>query len=397
MPAHLAAPAPVNGLRRTVLAILASCAAFGAAIVIALAAAGGTFAYFSSTTPLSAGTVTAGTSGLTIQNVTSYPITGLDATALMPGASVFTSTPLTVANTGTATLSVTQGAASFGAVDEINGHLVISVGRVSNATTTCTAGAGTALGSGYTLPPMATMKVCVTVTLSVSSPGTVAGQTTSFTIPLDGAQVSSMIKRIAAALGAIVFLVAAGTSLSYAYWVSSATTTATVASANPVVTNCSSIVALQNGGFETASPALPDNSWTHASTLANWTSRVPGTTTARPAEVWRGSVVSPILPASGAQNIELNSTDATTLYQEVATVPGQVLRWGFWHRGRDSATVGDTVKLTLGAPTANAADTSTTTSTSPTLAQIFTTTRSAWVYYTVPTRCPPARRRLASA
>ena len=190
-----------------------------------------------------------------------------------------------------------------------------------------------------------------------------------------------MIKRIAAALGAIVFLVAAGTSLSYAYWVSSAAMTATVAAANPTVTNCSSIVALQNGGFETASPALADNSWTHASTLANWTSQVPGTTTARASEVWRGTVVSPILPASGAQNIELNSTDATTLYQEVATVPGQVLRWSFWHRGRDSAAVGDKVKLTVGAPTVNAADTSTTTSTSPILAQIFTTTNSAWVYY----------------
>ena len=191
MRAHLAAPAPVNRLHRTVLAILASCAAFGVAIVIALAAAGGTFAYFSSTTPLSAGTVTAGDAALRIQNVASYPITGLDTTALLPGVPVFTSTPLTVANTGTASLSVTQGAASFGAVNPINGYLVFAVGRVSNATTSCTAGAGTALGSGYTLAPQTTMKVCVTVTLSLSSPGTVAGQSTSFSIPLDGAQVSA--------------------------------------------------------------------------------------------------------------------------------------------------------------------------------------------------------------
>ena len=189
MRAHLAAPAPVNRLRRTITVILAACAAFGVATVLGLAAAGGTFAYFSSTTPLHAGTVTAGTSGLTIQNVASYPITGLDTTALLPGASVFTSTPLTVKNTGTASLAVTQGAATFGAVKAINGYLVITVGRVSNGTTSCTAGAGTVLGSGYTLAPQATMKVCVTVTLSLSSPGTVAGQNTSFTIPLDGLQV----------------------------------------------------------------------------------------------------------------------------------------------------------------------------------------------------------------
>ncbi|MBX3193617.1 MAG: hypothetical protein R2717_03185 [Schumannella sp.] len=209
-----------------------------------------------------------------------------------------------------------------------------------------------------------------------------------------------MIKRIAAALAVIVFSVAAGTSLSYAYWTASASMTATVASADPATTNCSSVVALQNGGFESASPALSDNSWSQASTLTGWTSRAPGTNTARANEIWRGSVVSPILPQSGAQNIELNSTDATTLYQQVATTPGQVLRWGFWHRGRDSATVGDRVKLTIGAPTTNAADTSTTTSTSPTLAQIFTTTNSAWVYYsgsyTVPAGQTTTRLSLTS-
>lgn len=209
-----------------------------------------------------------------------------------------------------------------------------------------------------------------------------------------------MIARIAAALGVIVFLVAAGTSLSYAYWAASASMTATVASADPVTDNCSSIVALQNGGFETTSPALSDNSWSQTATVANWTSRAPGTNTARATEVWRGTVISPILPASGAQNVELNSTDATTLYQQVATTPGQVLRWGFWHRGRDSATVGDKVKLTIGAPTTNAADTSTTPSTSPTLAQVFTTTNTAWVYYsgsyTVPAGQTTTRLSLTS-
>lgn len=189
MPAHLAAPAPVGRLRGMVRAILVAGAAFGAAIVVALGAAGGTFAYFSSTAALNAGTITSGVAGLTIQNVASYPISGLDTTALLPGASVFTSTPLTVKNTGDASLSVTQGATSFGAAKTINGYLVIKVGRVADGAPTCTEGAGAALGSGYTLAAQATMRVCVTVTLSSGSPGTVAGQSTSFTIPLDGAQV----------------------------------------------------------------------------------------------------------------------------------------------------------------------------------------------------------------
>jgi hypothetical protein len=187
MPAHLAARAPLSRPRRTFRAILAACAAFGVAISIALAAAGGTYAYFSSTAPLNAGTLTSGASDLTIQNLASYPIAGFDTTALLPGASVFTSTPLTVRNTGDASLSVTQGAASFGAAKVINDYLTIKVGRVTGST--CTAGSGTVLGSGYTLAAQATMKVCVTVTLSSSSPGTVAGQSTSFAIPLDAVQV----------------------------------------------------------------------------------------------------------------------------------------------------------------------------------------------------------------
>ncbi|AYF98633.1 DUF11 domain-containing protein [Protaetiibacter intestinalis] len=207
-----------------------------------------------------------------------------------------------------------------------------------------------------------------------------------------------MIRRIAAVLGVVVFLVAAGTSLSYAYWTASAGMTTQVAVANPVLTNCSNIVTLQNGSFETASPTLTDNNWTQASTLSSWTSTVPGSSTSRAAEVWRGSVVSPILPASGAQNIELNSTDPTTIYQQVTTTPGQVLRWGFWHRGRDSATTGDQVKLTIG-PGGTNATTSTTITTTP-LTQIFTTTNTAWVYYsgsyTVPSGQTTTRLSLTS-
>ena len=189
MPAHAAVSAPIGGLRRATRAILGAAAAFASAIVIAVAAASGTFAFFSSTTPLHAGSITAGTAGLTIQNVASYPITGLDTTKLLPGSTVFTGTPLTVRNTGNASLSVTQGAASFGSVQAVNSHLVITVRRVADAATTCTAAGGTALGTGVTLASNATMKVCVVVQLSASAPVTVAGQTASFTIPLDGNQV----------------------------------------------------------------------------------------------------------------------------------------------------------------------------------------------------------------
>jgi hypothetical protein len=42
---------------------------------------------------------------------------------------------------------------------------------------------------------------------------------------------------------------------------------------------------------------------------------------------------------AGSQFAELNASQASTLYQDVATTPGQTLRWELLHRGREGVDV----------------------------------------------------------
>jgi len=181
-----------------------------------------------------------------------------------------------------------------------------------------------------------------------------------------------VIKRIAAAVGVIAFLVIAGTATSYAYWSATAGMTTTVTTADPATTNCSAITRLTNGGFETPVVSAAET-WQQMSSTAvtPWVAVVPGTNTATSTELWKAGVVAGIAPVSGLQNLELNGTEPATLRQDVATVPGQTLRWSFWHRGRDSATVGDQVRLSINAAGASLVTIGT-----------YTTTNSAWAYYT---------------
>ncbi|OQX04063.1 MAG: hypothetical protein BWK73_37430 [Thiothrix lacustris] len=65
-------------------------------------------------------------------------------------------------------------------------------------------------------------------------------------------------------------------------------------------------------------------------------------------EFWRGNFNG--VPAyEGQQHVELNATEVSTLYQQIATKPGDVLQWSFAHRGRFG---NDTIALFIGAPTA---------------------------------------------
>lgn len=198
-----------------------------------------------------------------------------------------------------------------------------------------------------------------------------------------------MIKRIAAALGAIVFLVVAGTSLSYAYWADSAGVTTTVAAANPAVTNCANIVRIGNGNFE--APVLANN-WGEATNAqaAPWVSVNRDTGAQINLEYWRDDFQAGFGAVSGTQFIELNSTAPANLYQNIATTPGTTMHWGFWHRGRNSATTADQLRLTIG-PTTGSMTTGGT---------IYSTTSVAWVYYsgsyTVPAGQTTTRFALSS-
>jgi hypothetical protein len=126
------------------------------------------------------------------------------------------------------------------------------------------------------------------------------------------------------------------------------------ATASAVAICTSTDTALVNGSFE--QPSIPAKSYRQIVDT-----EVPGwntTATDKKIEIWSdgyGGVSSP----SGSQFAELNATQDSELYQEVATVPGQKLVWSLYHRARGAGSVGDTMYVNIGAP--NATPNSTTT------------------------------------
>ncbi|PPK93095.1 putative repeat protein (TIGR01451 family) [Kineococcus xinjiangensis] len=114
---------------------------------------------------------------------------------------------------------------------------------------------------------------------------------------------------------------------------------------------CSSTVALVNGGFE---DPIGNNNTYKLLPQAD----VPGwSTTASDGEIeiWRGSFTdwrgTVFAAGSGNQWAELNANMPSTLYQDVATTPGQSLRWELQHRGRlYQLNVQDVMRVLIGAP-----------------------------------------------
>ena len=142
---------------------------------------------------------------------------------------------------------------------------------------------------------------------------------------------------------------------------SSATASASAsasATASAAAICTSTDTALVNGSFEL--PSIPAKSYRQIVDT-----EVPGwntTATDKKIEIWSdgyGGVSSP----SGKQFAELNATQDSELYQEVATIPGQKLVWSLYHRARGAGASGDTMYVNIGAP--NAAPNSTTTINDP--------------------------------
>lgn len=104
--------------------------------------------------------------------------------------------------------------------------------------------------------------------------------------------------------------------------------------------SCSPAVTLTNGGFE--DPVLDPGTIVnvHQSVMPGWS------TTAGDGqiEVWR---VDTPTADTGNQHVELNANQVSTLFQDIATVPGQVLRWELAHRGRAGT---DVIRVMLGPP-----------------------------------------------
>ncbi|MDI6099525.1 hypothetical protein QLQ12_13055 [Actinoplanes sp. NEAU-A12] len=106
-------------------------------------------------------------------------------------------------------------------------------------------------------------------------------------------------------------------------------------------TVCPTAVTLTNGDFE--QPVIPAGTVQILSRTL-----IPGWQTTAPdkmIELWRGYGGVPA--ASGSQHAELNANVVSTLYQDLATTPGQTLRWQLNHRGRTGT---DTMAVMIGPP-----------------------------------------------
>ncbi len=126
---------------------------------------------------------------------------------------------------------------------------------------------------------------------------------------------------------------------------SSSASTRPSASASSTALCKSTDTALVNGSFE--EPAIPAKSYRQLpdSAVPGWST----TATDSKIEIW-SSGFNGVTSPDGEQFAELNATQDSELYQEVATVPGQELKWSLYHRARGAGASGDTMSVNIGAP-----------------------------------------------
>ncbi|MBE7163654.1 MAG: DUF11 domain-containing protein, partial [Williamsia herbipolensis] len=119
--------------------------------------------------------------------------------------------------------------------------------------------------------------------------------------------------------------------------------TAPAAQAVQSPTSCNSTVALQDGGFE--QPVIPPNSFKilNEADVPGWNTDAPD----KQMELWSDGYDG-ARSDTGNQFAELNANVSSTLYQDIATTPGQVLGWSLAHRGRLGD---DTMAVFIGSPT----------------------------------------------
>ncbi|WP_459805728.1 Ig-like domain-containing protein [Herbidospora sp. RD11066] len=124
------------------------------------------------------------------------------------------------------------------------------------------------------------------------------------------------------------------------------TSTATV---TVVVTCVSNPIGLANSSFE--SPVVASARWDIPDASTNPPAGWRTTASDGFLEIWRTGFQG-VPSADGDQFAELNATEPSTLYQDVPTVPGTVMSWSIWHRGRAGT---DVMQVLIGAPGATVA------------------------------------------
>lgn len=100
--------------------------------------------------------------------------------------------------------------------------------------------------------------------------------------------------------------------------------------------------AIVNGSFE--NPVIGDNSWASLdeSVVPGWETSA----TDNKIEIWRAPFSGVPVPA-GSQFAEVNANQQSKLFQDIATTPGETIRWQLQHRGRTGV---DVMEVRIGAP-----------------------------------------------
>ncbi|WP_346231907.1 hypothetical protein [Parafrigoribacterium mesophilum] len=172
--------------------LLSAVTVIGASVAIAVAGAGASYALWTSTVPLNGGTVSAGSTSLTVNGVQDYTVPA--GATVGPQNPVFA--PILLANTGTAPVIVTATTTAYTQTGALADNLTLTLGPLANGET-CGAGLvapaaaplvgfSTQLG---TIPAGASAHVCLGLALAAAAPATVQGGTASFTITIDAGQV----------------------------------------------------------------------------------------------------------------------------------------------------------------------------------------------------------------
>ena len=138
----------------------------------------------------------------------------------------------------------------------------------------------------------------------------------------------------------------------------STTTTSTTTTTVPPTTTTSTTTTtttlaptdiLVNGSFENYDGnSIANNSAVQFSnsSVSGWTNQSLDETVSRPIEIWESGHRG-VSSVEGTHHLELNSTNLSSIYQDVSVSPGDEISWSFWHRGRSGT---DTVGFYLGAP-----------------------------------------------
>lgn len=179
--------------RRTARGLLSAATVVAASVAIAVAGTGVSYALWTSTVRLDGGTISSGSTAITINGAQDYTI-GWGASKIGPGNPLFTT--LKVANAGTTPVTTTMTTTSFAQANALADNLTVTIATLA-AGDTCDARLTAAVAKplvGFTAPAPAipageSVDLCLGMSLAGAAPATVQGGTASFTMTIDAVQV----------------------------------------------------------------------------------------------------------------------------------------------------------------------------------------------------------------